>query len=109
MNVTELRIGNYIDIGGSNEKFARHSFVNNQILRDVKPITLTEQWLIDFGLNTDNHFHNAVFSGAISVKFNEILKVYELFIGRISIRTFKYVHTLQNLYFALTGTELTKN
>ncbi len=71
-----------------------------------KPIPLTEEWLLKFGfvqsqdidtifgLKLNDFWYINEFQ--IRNKFNSILLDVEL----------KYVHQLQNLYFALTGTHL---
>ena len=85
---------------------------------DHKPIQLTEEWLFKFGfekLNTKMSdcfvFQKGLWRVAIKdniEKNNEWVLWHE----RISPPTwclsrFEYVHQLQNLYFALTGKELT--
>ena len=82
-------------------------------LRDVFGIPLTEEWLLKFGFLSDgdgflkdikhnelfihlNHFNEVIFQ--IGYKDNWSMNM--------SIR---YVHQLQNLYFALTGEELSVN
>ena len=77
-----------------------------------EPILLTEEWLLKFGfeksnLDEDNawlelKYRYLKFSSDESVEFK---KVY-LTINKMDIIC-KYVHQLQNLYFALTGEELT--
>ncbi len=71
-----------------------------------KPIPLTEEWLLKFGfvqsqdidtifgLKLNDFWYINEFQ--IRNNFNSILLDFEL----------KYVHQLQNLYFALTGTHL---
>ena len=68
------------------------------------PIPLTEEWLFKFGFKLveshDDHLYyleETDFSLNRSFQFNNYYKRIEL----------KYVHQLQNLYFALTGEELT--
>ena len=116
MKANELRIGNYVNdsiglitIGlNGNIKFA-----------DVyHPIPLTEEWLLKFGLEKryagwfeirsrfDGDYDE--FSYNINTKEIHLLqdsgRKYEVHLCNI-----KHVHQLQNLYFALTGEELTIN
>jgi len=79
---------------------------------NIEPITLTEEWLLKFGFerNTINnkkfiyyffgygyfYFDNNVFSMNFSSQDDVVINI-------------KYVHQLQNLFFALTGEELTIN
>jgi hypothetical protein len=72
-------------------------------LEDVKPIPLTEEWLLKFGfeysdLNGDSGLWK-IPPFQIYGKYNQFLYDYRLDVN--------YVHQLQNLYFALTGEELT--
>lgn len=82
------------------------------------PVELTEQWLIDFGfkkevlsddsayyyylnLNNEKYCHLAILSG----DKNGFIEAVTLFPYEDWFR-YKYVHELQNLYHAITGTEL---
>jgi len=89
------------------------------------PIPLTEEWLVKFGFDKKNLTHRS--DGSISkdmfVKYPAIVGVNKLNEGDTPFRFcraipsemngynffsfIKYVHQLQNLYFALTGEELT--
>ena len=75
-------------------------------LEDVRPIRLTEDILLKCGFNQGKMQHGdlyfywnnrAVAYGAFDDNLNEVL------IDNVSI---KFLHQLQNLYFALTGEEL---
>lgn len=116
MEASELRIGNFISDRVASDSFCAevkkldysrcyygqfHSFYS-----DLKPIPITEEWLIKFG------FDLVVKEG----NQNEF-RVYSL--NQITYNTNhgwwwkhhldlqpKYIHQLQNLYFALTGKEL---
>jgi len=77
-------------------------------INSVKPIPLTEEWLLRFGFeltetNYDGGHHYWIwdFSGILLTTPYEDDSVVELGDAK-----FKYVHQLQNLYFALTGKEL---
>jgi hypothetical protein len=72
----------------------------------ILPIPLTEEWLLKFGFEHNragiwgnNYTLNAV---SIQLKGNDIY----MFVPH-SRCEIKYVHQLQNLYFAVTGEELT--
>ncbi len=78
----------------------------------VKPIQLTEEWLIKFGINkySDNHYILEILNRGRLHFYTEKDKV-SVEIGNKSGYSFgypkiKYLHELQNLYFALTGQEL---
>ena len=87
---------------------------------EFEPIQLTEEWLLKFGFNCVNNtkmvfklYHNdknADFSSLILKEVgNNPIWVYSVN-NRWTINPFpidlKYVHQLQNIYFALTGEEL---
>jgi hypothetical protein len=103
MKASELRIGNYVNdsiglitIGlNGNIKFADA----------YHPIPLTEEWLMKFGFEYTkidlgfNQYRNKILELSITPNGYEIFFTYKW----INI---KYVHSLQNLYFALTNEEL---
>jgi hypothetical protein len=118
MNATDLRIGNLV-----NYKTSEGDVLTNVIdWQDLKwlsedeelfnlahsPIPLTEEWLLKFGFEKQ-----MMWTYAIDIIGNKKL-IYYLgekgwSIGNKNYSDFsnlKYVHQLQNLYFALTGTEL---
>jgi hypothetical protein len=108
----ELRIGNYIKFHNTITKVEGFSIWDNVIqsdnfserqLKDFDPIPLTEEWLLKFG------FKKGVF-GFFEPKKRLLIEqggspiVYD---NKLLNTKIKHVHQLQNLYFALTGTELT--
>lgn len=127
MKASELRIGNLIqwvssgnieiikDIVTSLDK--RECNVNNVSISDCTPIPITEEWLLKFGIKKAewNQFVFELFADSPNSHF-ETAKVGDVwqFNKRrgmddmpINLCKYKYVHQLQNLYFALTGEELT--
>ena len=79
---------------------------------DLKLIPLTEQWLIDFGFNyedvgNDNHFTKTFSKPFINIEYSINVPEFRLLYNGFHI-IIKHVHQLQNIYFALTGKELTK-
>lgn len=70
-----------------------------------EPIPLTEQWLIDFGFEknsiTQGKFNKKEWQIFLQPDGNHIFRI----VG-MSLCNCKYVHELQNLFFALTGKEL---
>jgi len=110
MDVRELRIGNWVKRNEQPEGFQIESRSFIVCERDpllYEPIPLTEEWLIKFGFSGSTIDISDKISGCIdSIYFNGIC------IGTASseysgLHRIKYVHQLQNLYFALTGEELT--
>jgi len=76
---------------------------------DIEPIQLTEEWLLKFGFE----WKGLISKGRYLTIFTPCGKAlvfkdnYFIYAGiTIEIQT-QYVHQLQNLYFALTGEELT--
>lgn len=80
------------------------------MLQDVEPIPLTEEWLLKFGFEKKPMYgkHNRYFF--IKNKLYYCQHDFYSFVysnNSLEIKEPKYVHQLQNLYFALTGEELT--
>lgn len=80
---------------------------------DIKPILLTEEWLIKFGFEIKQTGSNNEHWQYVECKLNPQFiignrKGYWSFtpIWNKDYEPIKYVHQLQNLYFALTGKEL---
>jgi hypothetical protein len=76
---------------------------------NVEYIPLTEEWLLKFGFETSDWDNNSTYRKMIgnndyTIVFDEYSNT---MVGDILIKEIKYVHQLQNLYFALTGEELT--
>jgi len=111
MKANELRIGNYISTDKgilqkvnfntfeylANDKFAPHDAID--------PIPITEEWLLKFGF--DKAVNKPIYirwAGRFKIKY--YLAINSLAIIGSSSLELKYVHQLQNLYYALTGTEL---
>lgn len=73
------------------------------------PIPLTGQWLKSFGFEIDTPFENSrpiYYKDGFYVDWDTLQPIDSGYdIAKVEI---KYVHQLQNLYFALTGKELTK-
>jgi hypothetical protein len=112
MKENELRIGNWIKYEGNEIQLTKQKFKLSVFTLGLdelhEPIPLTEEWLIKFGLE-DKEFKGTYHF----VFFDEPLQIYKSYgIWRIMfyrinrIKDLRYVHQLQNLYFALTGTEL---
>lgn len=131
MKASDLRLGNYL-IDEDGEIFKVCSiFLNHPLYKDcvfgennlvsciytIKPISLTEEWLLKFGFIKDDngnywidlqtHYLELVSSNEhyypVYVQVPEMSHEEE---QRVSMNRIVYVHQLQNLYFALTGKEL---
>ena len=115
MKVEELRVGNCLYNNGVVVRIDARSIFDiwdDKGLKNYQPILLTEEWLIKFGLNetkdqdlfrvnyVNYHKGSNTFSYCIDYYFSEEGYVENMF------KEIKYVHELQNLYFALTGSNL---
>ena len=132
MKTEELRIGNYVKETVDNKAVTIASII--QVERDIfdfevkdsdgifidvgdqiEPIPLTEEWLIKFGFEIycDSSNYLSIYVENIGILYwsiNEDLLRIEVLSRRNTSKLFKHVksvHQLQNLYFALTGKELT--
>lgn len=72
-------------------------------------IPLTEEWLLKFGFEKINHRIEGIIYKKSWLRFNEYARLIDWRGGSIESKVCFYVHQLQNLYFALTGEELTLN
>jgi len=108
MKATELRIGNYVRTTVTHTEFKTNIDELTVILSEPKdhqlePIPLTEEWLLKFGFerNVLNAKHNDI------IYYSENNIGVKGILGMVKPSKCIYVHQLQNLYFALTGEELT--
>lgn len=113
MNASELRIGNLFLEKNSKTEIKVLQLSENEIVFEgdfkgqwqAEPIPLTEDWLLRFGFkHTGNGFYINIKSKIDLCNIGD--KYFNLGFKNISIGNIKYVHQLQNLYFALTNTEL---
>jgi len=76
---------------------------------ELKPIPLTEDWLLRMGFKKEYEYYT--FPGTETILLDPNLKCFTTGDDNCSVffKTPEYVHQLQNLYFALTGEELTIN
>lgn len=134
MKVSELRIGNLINgiyydynidddhreketicevvtldsVGSCEYPIWVESESNIETFSDFEPIPLTEEWLLKFGFEKTPWYFN---SYRLVIGNNDYAILIDLDgdceVGDIITCKIQYVHQLQNLYFALTGEELT--
>ena len=119
MKANELRIGNLVS---HNEEWSYHNelrtfdfkFTDSDwyalgestlFIENIKPIPLTEEWLIKFGFEKQNAMFYEFNKHQIRLIGDEV----PYWIDSSYITNIKHVHQLQNLYFALTGEELKIN
>jgi hypothetical protein len=135
LTANELRIGNYLLIDGIAQKVEAFMPNGNEVKfnkgdyfkisfehykhkvtyetesdEDVEPILLNEEWLLKFGFeyHHDTPHPNKVYRKHWLEGFFDLEKIVSFHFGGNFIDVnIKYVHQLQNLYFALTNEELT--
>jgi len=128
MKSNELRIANWIEFEGKhfqvtsidddtpNGWYGRMRGNRTEYnLSNFKPIPLTEEWLLKFGFEPHGgiHFRTIRYSAYIAIGNDGSCGLYNSLshFNRGSsynqLIDVEYVHQLQNLYFALTGEELT--
>ena len=116
MRANELRIGNWVYNGKEIQVTAKQIYNTSEKLYDLLPITLTEEWLLRFGFmftkdgnafispNKDAYYEDIWESLTYSLIENEFCVVSSSY-NEFNV-LIKYVHQLQNLYYALTNEEL---
>lgn len=119
----ELRIGNFIDRNGMMEVkdikasgkirvYDHHNRVELRYYLDAetfKGIPLTPQWLERGGFEKVNDYRYQSYDYLIEVMMNDdkVVRIRQSDNESWPLATIKHVHHLQNLYYALTGKELT--
>jgi hypothetical protein len=110
----ELRVGNLVlDRDGSEARIA----TADQIDWGWMPAPLTEGYLVRFGFEKHSHrttrgyriVTDTLRKNGIELHQSQVSECYYTYIGfghGVTTVPIKYVHQLQNLYFALTGEEL---
>jgi len=114
----ELRIGNYakhfengiVLTVGRTIAFKNPTNTIRVDVDDLQPITLTEEWLLKFGFiytddvdNLNRDYKLQEFEIQLHLDVNDFMCCNTI----PNYVQIKYVHQLQNLYFALTNEELT--
>ena len=127
MEAQELRISNYFEYRIQDKLDERKDWwevsqidVNDLVILDsnidydYRPIPLTEEWLVKFGFeHTKTPYVRRppncklfILAGIILVR-SKIKDSQNIYWHNWTDTKIQYVHQLQNLYFALTGEELT--
>ena len=118
MEAKELRIGNYVtymfDVDKIESIGDQTVLINNNYnpvnLINIHSIPLTEEWLLKFGFD---HIKGFNYFERNSLRFEFVIDTYNVIYYNTTFKEdiyldteIKYVHQLQNLYYALTGKEL---
>jgi hypothetical protein len=119
MEAKELRIGNYVIEKNKEKQMYSVSNHNAKNYSEIYPIPLNEKWLLDFGFEK-KVFNSDIYNGVeYNLELNGLILNYcddfslTIHLERKDfgflpdLNLFKNVHQIQNLYFALTGKELT--
>lgn len=136
MEARELRIGNLVNTKSgileiesiSSEGVNLHTYTDTHYgvqssgsyfensLDEIDPIPITKEWLIKFGFThngygefnlNDLNFDCEYTDAGEWVVFLDQTKEGDKYVSRVYIKQgVRFVHQLQNLYFALTGEEL---
>ncbi len=108
MNEEELRIGNYVNIEDTILRIDLQELYYNSSI--MTPIPLTEEWLLKLGFESmySNYIVKAGdYYNSIKQDCGKWIYSYdESDAGCYELKEIKYVHELQNLYFALNDKEL---
>ena len=108
IKATDLRIGNIVFSAMIDESF-KVSNLTTDYDPLCKPIEITEEWVLKFGFEKqENNWKKLCICNDWTYLYWERLTGLELSVNKHSVMQphIKYVHQLQNLYYALTGVEL---
>jgi hypothetical protein len=120
----ELRIGNWLEWDDESHEQVQveqitcnkddsgeiqNWFVNGGLIEDFVLIPLTEEWLLKFGFNGDSILGTQTLYRLNGIEIWAFRNDKTFMVDNIKRKKveLKFVHQLQNLYFALTGQELT--
>ena len=112
MRANEFRIGNLIQEGKIEQidnsidevHYSGDGYYQSTYCCNLNPIPLTEEWLLKFGFK---RFPWGLVKDNLLFKDDLKCSYLILQVGNGFEVKVKYVHQLQNLYFTLTGEELT--
>jgi hypothetical protein len=114
MEAKNLRIGNYYQENGKIYKVDINDLINlirhegTKYKSDMDKITLTDNWLINFGFVTKTKLsgHDGFYLNGWYVMPEKDCYSFMIAGSSVVLTRLNFVHELQNLFFALTNTEL---
>ncbi len=116
MKENELMIGNYLKYPNTEAfKLEQDDLTSKNFWCDfyegiIKPVPLTEKWLLKFGFNMSQKFNYYMlfeFAKNFTCYYeNGVISIEQFCEGDYPLKHIKYVHQLQNLCFALTQKQL---
>ena len=109
VSVSHIEVEN-IGIGGVNSEYSYGHFSPKYVLEELSPIPLAEEWLLKFGF-AKGYKYTSLETAEFDLDYDCLKNELYISFGDSPFHTelphIKHVHQLQNLYFALTGEELT--
>lgn len=116
MDSKDLRIGNYVydlmetefvitAIGQGVTMQNKGLPIISEGFSRISPIPLTEEWLVKFGWKIGK-YQDAYYLDNLEIYSKDGEFTVNDHVANCTLCFLKYVHSLQNLYFALTGKEL---
>ena len=115
MKAAELMVGNWVKRKTQPDGFVidESSFTKIEDSNfDYQPIPISKQWLIAFGFKECGKHKDDIYYQLKISKLNDCWNATEYKKGNYCLYGYphiKYIHQLQNLYFALTEKELMKS
>ena len=108
MKIEELRIGNWVNIDGRDECVDAHWIYMLELdANGLKPIPLKEEILLSSGFYWDKKkVYLCLNETAFRIRYSRNQLTLFQSSQYLTIPDIKYLHQLQNLYFALTQEEL---
>ena len=106
MKKQELRIGNLIEVNGVIQEVCVIPLPENCTIENTKPIPLTEDWLLNLGFVNNCLIIKGILFEVGHVGSDFVNNEMTLRINQFISLKIQHVHQLQNLYFAITNTEL---
>jgi hypothetical protein len=116
MKANELRIGNYYNQNGAISQVTPNTIEEVWEAQRTwcKPIPLTEEWLLRFGFKLVSSYNKEKMVFLLQFGLSKDSFTFESNCGELMYFRYngnyvniKYVHQLQNIYFALKNEELT--
>ena len=104
MEAKIFRIGNFITIHNCLQEIVELPLPENCTNENTKGILLTEEWLNKFGF-ISNPYEDRYEKDDFHIHCDKTKGFLDLWVTNCRL-DLKYVHQLQNLFFALTGYEL---
>ena len=120
MKTTELRVGNYIEDCFDVKRYevrqldledfsAMLNYRNSSHPNTYRAVKLNDEWIKSFGfenIKTQDKFFTKDNTIGISTADDKFRFIQGNFVYQIILRELEYVHELQNLYYSITGVEL---